>query len=120
MKKLTVLTAFLLVTFLGYSKSDPQYATMPKAINLEEIVKTIEYPTATKAMAVEGKVLMLVNIDAEGNVVGKTALSYPCSKLKAEVEKALEGLKFEPARDKDGLAVASSVRLPIDFELTID
>lgn len=112
--------AFVLVTFIGFSKSDPQYAVMPKATNLQEIVRSIEYPMATKESAIEGKVLMLVDIDAEGNVISKTALAYPCAKMKAAVEQAMDDLKFEPAKDKNGLAIASSVRIPVDFELKID
>ncbi len=120
MKKLTLSLALLLVASFAFSMSDPNLAASAKALNLDEVVKNMTYPTATNAAGVEGTVIMYLEIDADGNVADNTALAYPCTQLKESVELALKDLKFEPAKDSDGNAIASKLRIPFEFELTID
>lgn len=100
--------------------SDPAYVVKAKPINLDKIVGSIDYPKVSNENGVEGTVLMYVEIDEKGNISNTTALSFPCSHLKESVEKALMKLKFEPAKNHLGEAVASSVRIPFEFELTVD
>ncbi|MEQ8581329.1 MAG: energy transducer TonB [Marinoscillum sp.] len=120
MKKYIFSLALVSLTTLAFAASDPGLLTQARAINLEEVAESIKYPTVSNQSGVEGKVIMYLEIDAEGNISSTTALAYPCSKLKETVELALNDLKFEPAKNAEGEAVASALRIPFDFELKID
>lgn len=121
MKKALFTSAFLLVVAVAFAGSDPMLkSTVAKALNLNEVASSIEYPAESNENGVEGTVLMKLSIDAEGNVSNKSAVSYPCSKLKDAVELAVKDLKFEPARNAFGQSVASTVKIPFAFELSID
>ncbi|MEQ8474027.1 MAG: TonB family protein [Marinoscillum sp.] len=120
MKKSVLSAIVLLSAVIVFGASDPMKATSAKALNLQEVASTIEYPTATNEGGIEGTVMMEIEIDAQGNVSEKTALSYPCTRLKEVVEAAVADLKFEPARDAFGDAMASTLKIPFQFELKID
>ena len=120
MKKYIFSLAFVSVAVLAFASSDPNLSLQAKAINLDEIAESIKYPTVSNESGIEGTVIMYLEIDAEGNISNTTALAYPCSKLKETVELALNDLKFEPAKNIEGEAVASALRIPFEFELKID
>lgn len=120
MKKSILSLIILLSAVVVFAGSDPLKATSAKAINLDEIAANIDYPTSSNEDGIEGVVMMKIEIDAEGNISEQTALSYPCNKLKEAVETAVKNLKFEPATNAFGQAVASSVKIPFEFELKID
>jgi protein TonB len=75
------------------------------------------YPSASRRLAEEGRVVAEVHIDATGhvgawNIVERSGFS----RLDAAVTCVVRRLEFVPAR-RDGAAVAASVRLPIAFRL---
>lgn len=120
MKKSILSTIILLSAVIVFAGSDPMKSSSAKVLNLDEIASAIEYPTLSNANGIEGTVMMKIEVDTEGNVSNKTAISYPCSTLKDAVEKAVANLKFEPAKNAYGQAVASSIKIPFEFELNID
>jgi len=89
-------------------------------LNLEEVVSNIDYPQITSEAGIEGTVIMYVEIDENGEITKKQALTQPCSQMNKSVEKALKDLKFEPAKNTAGESIASSVRIPFEFKLTVD
>ncbi|RED93204.1 energy transducer TonB [Marinoscillum furvescens] len=120
MRRYITLLGLVFTATLAFASSDPNYVVMPKALNMEAVARTISYPASSNTAGIEGKVLLYVEIDAKGEVTKTTTLSAPCSKLKTEAENAAKKLKFEPARNSAGEAVASGVRIPFEFELTIE
>lgn len=120
MKKSILTLIILLSAVVVFAGSDPMKATSAKALNLQEVASNISYPSDSHLNGIEGVVMMRVDIDADGNVSEQKALSYPCSRLKEAVETAVADLKFEPAKNAFGEAVASSVKIPFEFELKID
>ncbi|MFY0606042.1 MAG: TonB family protein [Cyclobacteriaceae bacterium] len=120
MKKLILSFALILVYSFAFSSTKPNLSETAKAVNLDEVVDKIDYPRVTNEAGVEGVVIMYVKIDAEGNITENTALTHPCSQMIKSVETAMKDLKFEPAKNSEGAAIASSVRIPFEFKLTID
>lgn len=123
MKKYTsllVLTIAMSITAFGNSDPKKTYAVAPKPVNMDNIVEAIGYPSETKNLGIEGLVLVYVEINEQGEVTSHTLLSAPNKKLKETVEQEISKLKFEPARNQQGLPVASAVRIPFKFQLTLD
>lgn len=120
MKKSILTFVFVLSVAVVFAGSDPMKPVAAKALNLDEVASNIEYPSESTHNGVEGTVLMKIEIDENGNIKSKEAISYPCSKLKEVVELAVEDLKFEPAKNGFGQAVTSTVKIPFAFELEID
>ncbi|MDX2421410.1 MAG: energy transducer TonB [Amphritea sp.] len=89
-------------------QSQPQYLTPPQPP---------KYPRLARKRGIEGRVLLHVVIDRQGGV---TALSVERSSgsalLDRAARKAVQRWQFVPAR-QNGVAVASYVRVPIDFVL---
>lgn len=119
MKALSTLALSLILIGSAFA-TDPNYSVVAKAKNLDEVIQSIKYPTATRESGTEGLVLVILQINEDGTVNTSNVISSPCSQLKAEVERATKDLIFEPAKDEKGMTVASTVRLPIQFTLTID
>lgn len=120
MKKSLLTIAFILTVAVVFAGSDPLKPTMARAINLDEVASSIEYPTESNHNGVEGTVMMQLSIDENGKITYKKAVTYPCNRLKEAVETAVENLKFEPAKNGFGQAVSSTVKIPFAFELAID
>lgn len=89
-------------------QSQPQYLTPPQPP---------KYPRLARKRGIEGRVLLHVVIDRQGAV---TELSVERSSgsalLDRAARKAVQRWQFVPAR-QNGVAVASYVRVPIDFVL---
>lgn len=89
-------------------QSQPQYLTPPQPP---------KYPRLARKRGIEGRVLLHVMIDRQGAV---TELSVERSSgsalLDRAARKAVQRWQFVPAR-QNGVAVASYVRVPIDFVL---
>ncbi len=122
-KDMKTLIATLLFTLLFTSATyatGPNEAISAKAANLTEVISNIEYPLSSRINAVEGRVVVLVKINEAGEVVSNRVIATPCKNLQVAVEKAMMDLKFSPARNANGENIASTVKIPIDFKLTID
>ncbi|MEQ8240822.1 MAG: energy transducer TonB [Cyclobacteriaceae bacterium] len=120
MKRGAILFALLIVgTLTVFAGSDP-VSTKVQALNMSEVIENITYPIASRQQAVEGRVVVLLDINEMGEVTKNKVIIANCPKLAAAVEKEIQNLKFSPATDKNGQAIATTVKLPIDFELEVN
>lgn len=71
------------------------------------------YPAAAKTVRATGKVVVLVEIDEQGNVTSANAIEGP-KLLRQTAETAAREWKFRPAR-KDGLPIKSTQSLIFNF-----
>lgn len=77
----------------------------------------IPYPSAAARGREEGSLILLVQVDANGNATDVTVERRSGSRdLDRAAQQAVRDWKFEPAI-KGGKPVASAVRVPIDFTL---
>lgn len=75
------------------------------------------YPSASRRLAEEGRVVVEVHIDATGQIgAWNIVQASGFSRLDAAANCVVRRLEFVPAR-RDGTAVAASARLPIVFRL---
>jgi len=75
------------------------------------------YPPAALRSGVQGSVIASLNVDTRGNVTDASIVSRSGERsrdLDRAVLNTVQGWKFEPAVH-DGRAVASVVRVPVDF-----
>ncbi|MFT6867214.1 MAG: TonB family protein [Cyclobacteriaceae bacterium] len=119
--KTIIATLFITLLFTGATyATGPNEAVAAKAANLTEVISNIEYPLSSRENGVEGRVMVLVKVNAKGEVTASKVISTPCKNLQTAVEEGMLNLKFSPARNANGEFIASTVKIPIDFKLTID
>ena len=88
----------------------------PKALNINEIKKTIGYPKIARDAGIEGKVVARIEVNKFGEYVGHEIIESAHEILSRAVEEHLGKLEFEtPA--KDGKAVTVKVTVPFNFVL---
>ena len=88
----------------------------PKALNINEIKKTIGYPKIARDAGIEGQVLAKIEVNKFGEYVGHEIIESAHVILSNAVEEHLSKLEFEtPA--KDGKAVTVKVTVPFNFVL---
>lgn len=76
-----------------------------------------EYPRPCLAAGHEGSVLLMLSIDASGQVTDATILERsPCERLDRAAQRAALALEYRPAR-RDGRAIAGATTLRIQFQL---
>ncbi|MCB9233854.1 MAG: M56 family metallopeptidase [Bacteroidia bacterium] len=88
----------------------------PQPLNLSEVVTSNGYPEAAKKAEIEGKVILRVKVDQEGNYAEHEVLKDPHPFLTKHVESYVNQLKFSPGL-KDGKAVTTWVTIPFQFKL---
>ncbi len=75
------------------------------------------YPVAAAQQGIGGKVLLVVDVAADGSVRGvEIEKSEPAGVFDAATLEAVKQWKFEPASE-NGKPVAGRVRIPVDFEV---
>ena len=118
MKKLLVmlLSFTLVVCVYGHPLSSSKVV---EVTNYKEVLSQIEYPQVCKEKGIQGKVIVSLEIDKQGRLVGYEFISSPCCDLQDAVKKALPKLRFNPAVDDHGQAIISRITMPVKFELTI-
>ena len=92
---------------------------LPKALNYKEVISNIEYPTLCKEEGLEGRIIVVLEINASGEMTNYTFGPSPCQDLTNAVKMELTNLKFSPAIDSNGEATAGKISLPVNFKLTI-
>jgi len=78
-----------------------------------------DYPTRARRMGLEGTVVLLLHVAADGTVASVEIASSSGHEIldRAAAEAAADRWRFEPAR-RGSLAVAKDVRGPVEFKLT--
>ncbi len=128
MKRAILLTFVLAFVFAGCSNNkieennnNDQYTAkldkLPNPIGgLQALMKKINYPEEARKKGVEGKVILKVFIDENGNVVKANVLKGIDNGCDKEAVRAVKETKFTPGI-KDGKAVKSYIIIPVLFEL---
>lgn len=88
----------------------------PGPVNLPEVKNSINYPAAYKDAGLEGKVIVRVRVDEEGNTTHCLILKNPHDALTKEVVTKVFDLRWTPGKIGDE-GVACWVALPFDFRL---
>ncbi len=117
MKKLILLSFTLALFFASYAENDK--AEAPKMNNYKQVLSEIEYPQVCREKGIEGKVIVMLRISAQGEITDYEFKAAPCTDLEEVVEASLPKMKFTPATDKDGNAIAGIITFPVNFKLTI-
>jgi protein TonB len=92
-----------------------QAARKPKWIG--NLITERDYPSVARAQGKDGRVLLLVLIDANGKVQDVRLLQGAYEALNNIALEKLRAATFTPAYDAEGNPVACKVILPIQFEL---
>ncbi len=116
-KSLLAVLSFVLVTSV-FAQPLPS-AKNVEVTNYKEVLSQIDYPQVCRENGIEGVVLVSLNIDEQGKLVGHEFISYPCSDLKSAVKESLSKLKFSAAVGESGKAITSRITMPVKFELSI-
>ncbi|RMG20524.1 MAG: energy transducer TonB [Bacteroidetes bacterium] len=87
----------------------------PRPLNLKDIYQELGYPQAAYEAGIEGKVVVKVLIDEQGQYVQHELLEEGHALLATEVAKHLPKLQFEAAQ-KDGKPVQAWVSIPFVFK----
>ncbi|MEL6254458.1 MAG: TonB family protein [Bacteroidota bacterium] len=85
-------------------------------LNYQEVVESIQYPSAIRDAGIEGQVQLRVFVDETGSYSKHLVLSSPHQKLTQAVEARIGGLAFRPASLK-GVRKASWVTIPFNFRV---
>lgn len=120
MKRIIYTLALGLFSTMAIANSGPGMSAKASATNLKEVSESIQYPLLSNQEGVEGTVLFYVELDENGKVTSKTALSFPSEQLRDAAEKAIDDITFTPAKDENGNTIASGLRIPFQFELKVD
>ena len=114
------LLMLLSVCFILFVNGQPLSSSkVVEVTNYKEVLSQIEYPQVCKEKGIEGKVIVSLRVDANGKLMSHKFIAYPCVDIKGAVMEALPKLKFNPAINQHGDAVAGSITMPINFRLTI-
>lgn len=121
----SLFTSSLLILFLScmsiselsaqiQEKSHDKY---PVCNNLAEVQQAIGYPKEAAKNGIEGKVLLKVLVDQNGNIAESKIVEGAPKLLAASVEKHISSLTFSPG-EKNGKAVSTWMTLPFQFKLS--
>ncbi|MBX3102572.1 MAG: energy transducer TonB [Bacteroidetes bacterium] len=88
----------------------------PVAVNMDDIKKRIKYPEVAREMGLEGKVMLRIMIDEEGNPKKHLVLRSPHPSFTDAAVKEIYNLKFTPAI-QGGKPIVFWATVPIDFSL---
>lgn len=88
----------------------------PKVINMDVVRKKVGYPTLAQQAGIQGKVVVRVLVDENGNYRRHKVVMRNHPILCKEVEKHIHELSFLPAR-RDGKPIQFWVNIPFNFRL---
>ena len=89
----------------------------PVPLNRDEVVEMIGYPPMAREAEIEGKVILRILIDEEGNYKRHIVIRDPHPMLRKAVEKKIDQLKWEPGLWKDK-PQSVWVTIPFNFQIT--
>ncbi len=92
-------------------------STEPIPLNLPEVSQQIKYPLGARLQDIEGKVVMRVLVDEQGNYVRHIVIEEAHPLLAAAVKRKIHLLKFEPAM-QGSKPIKFWVNMPFNFNLT--
>lgn len=99
MKKIALYFLFAFTFSSVFSQSE-KYEVNPEFINLDEITAKIGFPDEAKTEKIEGKVLVQVFFDKNGNYIKHIILESPHDILSAACEKEIGSLKLKVKKNE--------------------
>ena len=110
---------FSLITSAIISVTTLANTGTPKAVisNYKSVLSQVEYPVECRENALEGQVLVKLNVDEDGEILSHEIVSSTCIDMTLSVEKVLPLLHFEPVQI-EGKIVKSEITIPVTFKLT--
>ncbi len=91
----------------------PQEATPPKRLSFP----AVDYPAGARHLGIEGRVRLLLHIDAKGSVYKVDVLAGLHPLLDRAAVAAARQARYEPAKDTRGRPMASTATVTVRFEL---
>jgi protein TonB len=88
----------------------------PVPVNMDDLKRRIKYPEVAREMGLEGKVMVRILIDEEGNPKKHEVLRSPHPSFTESAVKEIYSLKFTPAI-QNGKPIMFWTTVPIDFSL---
>lgn len=95
-----------------------QVEKVPEPQNVDEVKQIIGYPKAARVQQIQGKVVVQILVDRQGQSVKHLILRSPHPLLTEAVVAALPKLKWTPALQKQK-PIMCWVTLPINFQLPV-
>lgn len=90
-----------------------------KVVNVEEVLKANPYPTELRELGIEGEVMISFWLDTKGAVKKYRVEQSSHVKLEEYVIENVEKFRFTPAKNINGKAIYSRIKVPFIFELSI-
>lgn len=90
-----------------------------KVVNVEEVLKANPYPKQLRAMGIEGEVMVSFWLDTKGAVKKYRVEQSSHVKLEEYIIENVDKFRFTPAKNENGKAIYSRIKVPFIFELSI-
>lgn len=90
-----------------------------KVVNVQEVLKANPYPTELRQLGIEGEVMISFWLDTKGAVKKYRVEQSSHVKLEEYVIENVEKFRFTPAKNNNGKAIYSRIKVPFIFELSI-
>ncbi len=90
--------------------------TKPYIKNLHDVINSKHYPKKLKENPIEGKVIVSIWLDDNGEILKYTIDEANNKALEEFIRGRVPLLQFEPARDNFGVRIFSKVKLPFEFK----
>ena len=114
-----ILVIFLFAAFNVYSQDTASIGKQninPRALNLREITKMIEYPDSARENDIEGRVVIMLLVDEKGNVISDKGFKQGHPVFYNEIRRCAYKLKFSPAK-MNGVITKCYINIPFEFTL---
>lgn len=98
------------------SETAKKNETFPKALNINEVAKKVEFPADLREEGVSGKVVYRLQIDENGRYAQHKLIQAADERLAEAVTKHLDELRFEPGTE-NGHPVKKWITVPFNFRL---
>ncbi|MDW3193455.1 MAG: energy transducer TonB [Cytophagales bacterium] len=90
-----------------------------KVVNVEEVLKANPYPKELRALGIEGEVMVSFWLDTKGAVKKYRVEQSSHVKLEEYIIENVDKFRFTPAKNENGKAIYSRIKVPFIFELSI-
>ena len=126
MRKLSLIIIATFIVFAASAsdtlrvESNNEKSTKPKVVNMNEVLQSTVYPKELRELGIEGEVIVSIWLDPNGDLLRYRVDESSHAKLQSFVETKIPLLEFQPAKDDLGINTYSRVKLPFQFDLSID
>ncbi len=90
-----------------------------KVVNVQEVLKANPYPKELRELGIEGEVMVSFWLDTKGAVKKYRVEQSSHVKLEEYIVENVDKFRFTPAKNDNGKAIYSRIKVPFIFELSI-